>query len=81
MFTTRDAYNTAKRAGSYRKLYDTAADPKLPHHEDAKATLALMAADQRGESNAYGARACVHAAIQGADYATMRHGANETAWT
>lgn len=81
MFTTRDAYRTAKRAGSYRKLYDTAADPAHAGHPDAKATLALMAADARGESNAYGARACVVAAMQGADYAVTRHGATETAWT
>lgn len=81
MFTTRDAYRTAKRAGSYRELYDTAADPERPRHEDAKATLALMAADQRGESNAYGARACVHAAIKGHAYAVLLDGANEIAYT
>jgi hypothetical protein len=79
-FTTRDAYNVAKRAGSYSALYRLLELPEHADHANATAAMALMASDARGESNGYGAQAAVRAAIAGRPYAIATQGPEVTAW-
>lgn len=65
---TLAGYRDAKAFGSMAAIFNAAGrdDPR------ARAILAGMESDSKGESNGYGYRACIKSALAGTPYATIR---------
>jgi len=77
MITTSEAFQIAKRLGTWRAIYEAAADSAHPEHGSAVEVLDLCKMDSQGISNGYGARAAVQAAVLGEPYAVATHGVTE----